>query len=276
MVIRKILRESRFCKCGCKQTFECKINSKQQFINGHYQKTEAFKFDMKKKAGRKNNYPHSIELSKIKSNNCKNLRLQGKLNGWPKGKRHSNKTRKQISDKLKGKSKIELFGEKRAQLIIKKISQSLKGKSYEQLMGKDKSYEVKLQKRITRIKQIEQNYGICFPNYNPKACEFFKSFDDANNTKGHYAMCGGGELQISELGYFPDYINFEKKLIIEYDEPHHYDESGNLKEKDRIRQREIQKHFSDFRFERIKGDEYGKRKARVKYYLSCPKLSGND
>jgi len=28
--------ETRFCKCGCGKSFECKINSKKQYIHGHY------------------------------------------------------------------------------------------------------------------------------------------------------------------------------------------------------------------------------------------------
>ena len=28
-------RETRICGCGCKRTFECKVNSKQRFIQGH-------------------------------------------------------------------------------------------------------------------------------------------------------------------------------------------------------------------------------------------------
>ena len=33
-----VSREIRICKCGCKQTFECRINSNQKFIHGHHRK----------------------------------------------------------------------------------------------------------------------------------------------------------------------------------------------------------------------------------------------
>jgi very-short-patch-repair endonuclease len=72
------------------------------------------------------------------------------------------------------------------------------------------------------------------------------------NTKGRYAVYGDGEYQIESLGYFPDYINFSLKLIMEYDESHHFDENGNLLERDVQRQKEIQDHFPDFEFRRIK------------------------
>jgi len=31
----RVPREIRFCECGCGETFECLINSKQRFIHGH-------------------------------------------------------------------------------------------------------------------------------------------------------------------------------------------------------------------------------------------------
>lgn len=106
--------------------------------------------------------------------------------------------------------------------------------------------------RISALKRIEKNYGIATPSYNLSACEYFKSFDEQNNTKGRYAVYGDGEYLIEDLGYFPDYINFDLKLIIEWDEEHHFDENGNLNLKDVQRQQEIQKHFPDFEFRRIR------------------------
>jgi len=64
-------------------------------------------------------------------------------------------------------------------------------------------------------------------------------------------MYGGGEYHIRKLGYFLDYINFYKKIIIEWDESYHFDEEGKLREKDVIRQKEIQKVFPDFKFIRF-------------------------
>lgn len=120
-----------------------------------------------------------------------------------------------------------------------------------QIIVKNKP-EQKEKHRKIRIKQIEQNYGICIPSYNLSACEYFKKFDEEHNTKGRYAVYGNGEYYISELGYFVDYINFDLKLIIEWDEEKHYNKDGTLKHKDIIRQQEIQEHFSNFEFKRIK------------------------
>ena len=106
--------------------------------------------------------------------------------------------------------------------------------------------------RIGTIKSIEEKNGFCYPNFNINACEFFKQFDEENNTKGRYAVYGGGEFFIKELGYFPDYINFEEKIIMEWDEEYHFDENGYLEEKDVQRQKEIQAFYPDFEFRRIR------------------------
>ena len=108
--------------------------------------------------------------------------------------------------------------------------------------------------RIAAIKRIQKESGNIYPNYNKEASEFFKHYDEQNNTKGRYAVYGGGEYYIEQLGYWPDYINFEKRLIIEFDEKHHFDKMGNLKEKDIERQQQIQQHFKDFKIVRIKNN----------------------
>jgi hypothetical protein len=97
--------------------------------------------------------------------------------------------------------------------------------------------------------------GIC-PSFNLNSCEWFEKFDKENKTVGKYGT-NGGEHYIEELGYWVDYINFEKKLIIEWDETTHY-YHDQLKEKDKIRQIEIEKIYPDFKFVRIRTDRYGK------------------
>lgn len=80
--------------------------------------------------------------------------------------------------------------------------------------------------------------------FNKNSIYFFKYFDKLYNTKGYY---GVNEYWIEEIGYSLDYINFDKKIIIEWDEEHH----KYKKTKDKIREKEIRKHFSDFEFYRI-------------------------
>jgi len=120
------------------------------------------------------------------------------------------------------------------------------------MYGKKHTDDTKRRMRLSVIKYMELNYGIIpQPFYNLKACEYFKKFDEENNTQGRYAVYGNGEYFIKELGYYPDYINFEKKLIIEWDEKDHY-VAGKLSERDVIRQKEIQELYPDFEFRRIR------------------------
>lgn len=111
--------------------------------------------------------------------------------------------------------------------------------------------------RIKRIEQIQKNNGI-IPNYNKEAIEVFKCFDEQNNTQGRYAVYGNGEFYIKELGYFLDYFNDDLKIIIEWNEKHHYSEDGTLREKDLIRQNEIQKIFPNFKFYNFNEEEANK------------------
>ena len=85
-----------------------------------------------------------------------------------------------------------------------------------------------------------------------KACEFFRQFDEINNTKGQYATNGG---EYCVFGYWLDYINHEKKIIIEWDEEQHYID-GKLKNKDARRQKEIENIFPDYTFIRIRESRY--------------------
>jgi|SRR5208337_1811546 len=94
-----------------------------------------------------------------------------------------------------------------------------------------------------------------FPNYNKSACDWFKKFDETNQTNGKYASFGGGEYFIDSLGYWVDYINFDKKLIIEWDEYRHHSQS-KYKNKDNIRQEKISKLFSDYNFVRINEEKF--------------------
>ena len=169
-----IPREIRYCACGCGNSFECKPNSKREYMLYHH-----------------------VKLPKKNNTNL------------------------------------------------------LKGKTYDEIYGEEKAEELRKLRRLARLHQQQLDDGRSWANYNPKACEFFKSFDEEHNTEGKYAMYGGGEHFVKELGYWVDYFNPDMKLIMEYDEPFHYNRKGELREEDRIRQEEIQKIYPDFDFKRI-------------------------
>ena len=92
--------------------------------------------------------------------------------------------------------------------------------------------------QIKKKRFSKQKY---IPNFNAIACRWFEEFDNVNNTKGLHAS-SEGEFYIEELGFFPDYFNPQLKLIMEWDEPHHYTKKGQLSAKDR-RQKAIHDLF---------------------------------
>ena len=100
--------------------------------------------------------------------------------------------------------------------------------------------------REKRILDIETKFGICFPNYNKKACELFKQLNKNFNLNLRYAE-NSGEVRV--LGYFLDAFDFENNLIIEYDERRHNNSTQKIK--DEIRQSNIIEK-TGFTFIRIK------------------------
>ena len=129
-----------------------------------------------------------------------------------------------------------------------KMSIARKGKIRIQSEEEKRKRRVNVFERLKKIK--DENFQMV-PNWNPVACDFFEKFDIENDTIGRHAR-NGGEFYIKELGYWLDYINKDLKIIIEYDEERHFDENGNLKEKDILRQHEIQKIYPDYQFLRIR------------------------
>lgn len=88
-----------------------------------------------------------------------------------------------------------------------------------------------------RMKVIKQKQ-ISIPFYNKMACDYFDKLNKDFNWDGRHAE-NGGEKRIR--GYFVDYYEPTLNLIIEWNEPHHYQE-GKLKDRDINRQIEIEKH----------------------------------
>lgn len=162
-----------------------------------------------------------------------------------KGRESSEETKKKLSEALKGNT--YRIGRKCSEKTKRKLSKATKGRK--------KSLEWRRKMRIIHINKIQANYGIVFPNYNKRACEYFKKFDEDHNTLGQYALYGGGEYHIKYLGYWLDYINHDLKLIIEWDEKRHYNSNGDLKERDVIKQKEVEGYFLDYTFTRIKETE---------------------
>lgn len=171
-----------------------------------------------------------------------------------------------------GKTFEEIFGKETALKAKEKMSMCKKGKTWEDIFGLDNaqvrrdyilknpprkdtmtSIKARNNMRVSAIKRIKETNGFVYPGFNETACMFFEHLNEVTNTDGNHAL-NGGEYFIETLGYFPDYINHDLKMIIEWDEPHHY-QGENLREQDLEREKKIKDTFSNYKFMRIKQSE---------------------
>lgn len=105
-------------------------------------------------------------------------------------------------------------------------------------------------KYIDKIKDRLKNKEQISPNFNNVACSFFDKISIENNIFIKHAM-NGGEFYIKELGYWLDGYDEMNNTVYEWDEFRHFFK-GKLREKDLIRQVEIEK-FLKCKFIRIDG-----------------------
>ena len=78
-------------------------------------------------------------------------------------------------------------------------------------------------------------------NYNPRACAYFDQLSKDKGWKLQHALNGGEKHIITEkFSYWLDAYDSERNIVVEYDEPKHYDkETGQLRLKDILRQKDI-------------------------------------
>jgi predicted DNA-binding protein YlxM (UPF0122 family) len=111
----------------------------------------------------------------------------------------------------------------------------------------------KKQRKIA-IQRIKDREGQVYPNYNPEACKLIEEYGEEHGYNFQHAE-NGGEYHIEELGYWVDGYDPEENVVIEVDEQHHFNENGQLCEKDKRRQREIEEHL-DCKFVRLTASKY--------------------
>ena len=119
--------------------------------------------------------------------------------------------------------------------------------------GMKHTVETRKQMRVAAIKRIEEakfNGGQMMPNYNISSIMILEEIAKEMGITDLQHAENGGEFHIKELGYFVDGYSKEKNIVLEYDEPHHFNSDGNLKESDIIRQNEIEEYL-DCTFIRI-------------------------
>lgn len=120
-------------------------------------------------------------------------------------------------------------------------------------LGKPHTDETKRKMRISTLSYLKQLHGVLGPRYNKNSISIIEKYGKENNLSFMHAE-NGGEYFVKELGYFLDGYDPINKVAIEIDESHHFDNNGNLKERDVIRENEIKK-LLNCKFIRIKYDK---------------------
>ena len=138
-------------------------------------------------------------------------------------------------------SKTIYVESKKKVIIICPIHKEFTQRPNNHLNGNICPYCDRINNRIRTIKRIEENklngYQL-YPNFNKNACKKFDDIMLKENIFIQHAM-NGGEYYIKELGYWLDGYDKENNTVYEFDEEHHFDKQGNLKEKDKFRENEI-------------------------------------
>lgn len=125
-------------------------------------------------------------------------------------------------------------------------------------IGKTASQATRRKMRIAKLDYIETKNGNIRPMHNINACKYLDGLSKKMGWNLMHAL-NGGEFHIKELGYFVDGYDVINNIVVEFDEPLHYNKTtGNLKEKDVMRQIEIINELKCkfFRFNESKEELY--------------------
>lgn len=109
------------------------------------------------------------------------------------------------------------------------------------------------QKKLSITNNLKGKFS--WANYNPRSCDYLDSLSKDRGWEIRHAR-NGGEMKV--LNYFLDGYDDARNIVVEYDETHHYDRDGKLKEKDVRRQNKIISHLNCrfFRYNERIGELY--------------------
>ena len=106
-------------------------------------------------------------------------------------------------------------------------------------LGRKHTETTKLKQRISTLKYIHESEGQVAPRYNKSSISIIEAKAAELGIFDLKHAENGGEYLVPGLGYFLDGYSPSKNIAFEYDEKHHY-KNGILREKDRIRQQQIE------------------------------------
>jgi hypothetical protein len=119
-------------------------------------------------------------------------------------------------------------------------------------LGKPHTDQTKLKMRKSTLEYLKRTKGQVVPRYNRESITVIEQYGIEHGYIFMHAE-NGGEYFVKELGYFVDAYDPINNVVLEFDEKHHFDNSGELREKDKERQQQIQ-DLLKCKFIRIKYD----------------------
>lgn len=181
-----------------------------------------------------------------------------KKSWFKKGSRPKN------ADFRKGKTINEIYGETKANELkikfssrrntsesnIKRRNSCIKSRCGHSNKGRKTSDKLKQLFRRQMIERLSKTNKNFHPPYNENACKYFDELSKSTGCMIRHAL-NGGEFHIKELGYWVDGYDEVNNIVYEWDERHHFDKNGKLKDKDILRENEI-KDFLKCKFIRIR------------------------
>ena len=151
--------------------------------------------------------------------------------------RWSSEAREKFSKLMSGKGN-PFYGKKLSEKHRANISKNHKGMS-----GKHHSQETKRKMRLAKIARLESQHGQVTPEYNPEACRTIEEYGKMHGYDFQHAE-NGGEFYVRGLGFWVDGYDVNKNVVIEvYERSHWHYRKGKLRQRDKDRQKEIEKHL---------------------------------
>jgi hypothetical protein len=110
----------------------------------------------------------------------------------------------------------------------------------------NESVETKRKRRTSAIKRLQRSIidgKMLQPNYNVSSITILEAKATELGITDLMHAENGGEFHIKELGYWVDGYSPAKNIVFEFDEKGHFDKNGLLKNRDQIRQKEIEEYL---------------------------------
>jgi len=165
---------------------------------------------------------------------------------WMLGRNHTDETKRKISNSNKGKivsdktkqklSESKLGDKNPAKKFSVRVNISNTIKNNPRIISDETRRKLSIKSKEQMLKRIELLGITPRPNFSLNGCKYLDGLGSEKKWNIRHAL-NGGEKRI--ICYFVDGYDENQNVVIEYDEPRHYDIYGQLKEKDRVRMFDI-------------------------------------